>query len=168
MSEDRLQLTPVELAALASSPYEARYAPDEKITALVVDNFPALGKLAAMRFIEWVQANPGGVVSLPTGKTPEHFIKWVNRILTGWEDPQVRSELEQSGVDPGWKPDMASLHFVQIDEFYPIDPTQDNSFFSYVNRFYIDGFGLDRSKALLIDCREIGLSRGQALASVWG
>jgi glucosamine-6-phosphate deaminase len=168
MSEDCLQLTPVELAALASSPYEARYAPDEKITALVVDNFPALGKLAAMRFIEWVQANPGGVVSLPTGKTPEHFIKWVNRILTGWEDPQVRSELEQSGVDPGWKPDMASLHFVQIDEFYPIDPTQDNSFFSYVNRFYIDGFGLDRSKALLIDCREIGLSRGQALASVWG
>ena len=168
MSEDRLQLTPVELAALASSPYEARYAPDEKITALVVDNFPALGKLAAMRFIEWVQANPGGVVSLPTGKTPEHFIKWVNRILTGWEDPQVRSELELSGVDPGWKPDMASLHFVQIDEFYPIDPTQDNSFFSYVNRFYIDGFGLDRSKALLIDCREIGLSRGQALASVWG
>ena len=168
MSEDRLQLTPVELAALASSPYEPRYAPDEKITALVVDNFPALGKLAAMRFIEWVQANPGGVVSLPTGRTPEHFIKWVNRILTGWEDPQVRSELELSGVDPGWKPDMASLHFVQIDEFYPIDPTQDNSFFSYVNRFYIDGFGLDRSKALLIDCREIGLSRGQALASVWG
>ena len=168
MSEDCLQLTPVELAALASSPYEPRYAPDEKITALVVDNFPALGKLAAMRFIEWVQANPGGVVSLPTGKTPEHFIKWVNRILTGWEDPQVRSELEQSGVDPGRKPDMASLHFVQIDEFYPIDPTQDNSFFSYVNRFYIDGFGLDRSKALLIDCREIGLSRGQALASVWG
>ena len=66
MSEDRLQLTPVELAALASSPYEARYAPDEKITALVVDNFPALGKLAAMWFIERVQANPGGVVSLPT------------------------------------------------------------------------------------------------------
>ncbi len=66
MSEDCLQLTPVELAALASSPYEPRYAPDEKITAVVVDNFPALGKLAAMWFIERVQANPGGVVSLPT------------------------------------------------------------------------------------------------------
>ena len=39
---------------------------DEKITALVVGNFPALGKLAAMWFIERVQANPGGVVSLPT------------------------------------------------------------------------------------------------------
>ena len=36
-----------------------------------------------MRFIEWVQQNPGGVISLPTGKTPEHFIKWVQR-LTGY------------------------------------------------------------------------------------
>ena len=162
------QLTPVEQVALAGSPFGASYAPQEKITALVVDNFPALGKLAAMRFIEWVQDNPGGVISLPTGKTPEHFIKWVNRALMGWEDPEVRAELEQSGVDPGRKPDMGSLHFVQIDEFYPIDPSQENSFFSYVNRFYIDGFSLDRRKALLIDCREIGLDRGQTLASVWG
>ena len=70
-------LTPVEKHVLNSSPYADIYSPTEKMRAIIVDNFPALGKLAAMRFIEWIQCNPGGVVSLPTGKTPEHFIRWV-------------------------------------------------------------------------------------------
>ena len=63
-------LTPVERAALSASPLGAIYAPQEKIATIVVENFPQLGKLAAMRFIEWVQHHPGGVISLPTGKTP--------------------------------------------------------------------------------------------------
>ena len=52
----------------------------KKITAklpyLVVKNFPNLGLLTALRFLEWVAGNPDGVISLPTGKTPEYFIKW--------------------------------------------------------------------------------------------
>jgi len=160
-------LTPVEAKALAASPFKALYPPREKITTLVVDNFPALGRLAAMRFLEWAQNNPGGVISLPTGKTPEHFIKWVMRALAEWDTADMRQELAGAGVDPDRRPDMQSLHFVQIDEFYPIDPGQDNSFFSYVNRFYIRGFGLDPGKALLIDCREVGLEPGQSLEQVW-
>jgi len=38
------------------------------------------------------------------------------------------------------------LTFVQIDEFYPISSSQKNSFFDYVNKFYIDGFGLSRER----------------------
>ncbi|MFQ5633516.1 MAG: glucosamine-6-phosphate deaminase, partial [bacterium] len=68
---------------------------------------------------------------------------------------------------PARRPDLRSLHFVQIDEFYPIDPIQHNSFYYYINRFYIDGFGFDRKKAMLIDCSKIGLSKGQSLATVW-
>lgn len=120
-----------------------------------------------MRFVEWVQAHPGGVISLPTGRTPEHFITWVRRLLQGWETREVQSELDAAGVDPAVRPEMGSLHFVQIDEFYPIDPSQQNSFFYYVNRFYIDGFGLDRGRALLMDCSQIGLGPGQTLASLW-
>ena len=160
-------LTPVEAKALDASPFKALYPPREKITTLVVDSFPALGRLAAMRFLEWAQNNPGGVISLPTGKTPEHFIKWVMRALAEWETAEMQQELAGAGVDPDRRPDMQSLHFVQIDEFYPIDPRQDNSFFSYVNRFYIKGFGLDRTRALLIDCREVGLEPGQSLEQVW-
>ena len=160
-------LTTVEQRAVQASAFAEIYSPTEKIKTIVVENFPALGKLAAMRFIEWVQDHPGGVVSLPTGKTPEHFIRWVQRLTTCWGESETCRALEAAGIDPGCKPDLRSLHFVQIDEFYPIDPSQDNSFYAYVNRFYIDGFGLDPERALLIDCNEIGLQKGQTLASVW-
>ena len=160
-------LTTVEQRAGQASAFVELYPPTEKIKTIVVENFPALGKLAAMRFIEWVQDHPGGVVSLPTGKTPEHFIRWVERLTTRWDEAETRRALEDAGIDPGRRPDLRSLHFVQIDEFYPIDPRQDNSFHAYVSRFYIDGFGLDPDRALLIDCNEIGLRKGQTLAAVW-
>ena len=68
----------------------------ENIKTIVVDNFPALGKLCALRFLEWVIANPRGVCALPTGKTPEFFIKCTKRFLEGWtkEGGDVRRELE--------------------------------------------------------------------------
>jgi glucosamine-6-phosphate deaminase len=161
------QLTPIEQHALATSPHDILYPPTEKIATLVVENFPSLGRLAALRFLEWVQGNPGGVISLPTGKTPEHFIRWVDHVLRTWDEPETRSLLEDAGMDPRVRPDMHSLHFVQIDEFYPIDPQQHNSFFYYTNKYYIEGFGLDPAKALLIDATEIGLDPGDTLAAVW-
>jgi glucosamine-6-phosphate deaminase len=103
------------------------YPPTEKIPIIEVPNFPTLGKLTALRFIEWVLKNPGGVISLPTGKTPEHFIKWVTRILTRWETKEIQTLLESSGIDRSRQPDMRSLSFVQIDEFYPMDSSQQNS-----------------------------------------
>jgi glucosamine-6-phosphate deaminase len=159
--------TPVERYGLSTSPFDILYPPTEKLHTLVVENFPALGKLTALRFIEWVQNNPGGVISLPTGKTPEHFIRWVDRLLTTWDSPETRTLLEEAGIDPSVVPDMRSLHFVQIDEFYPIDPAQHNSFYYYANKYYINGFGLDPEKALLIDCSKVGLDPGDTLSSVW-
>ncbi len=157
----------VEQIALDESSLDLIYPPKEKLSTIVVDNFPALGKLAAFRFLEWVQQNPGGVISLPTGKTPEHFIQWVTRLLKTWKTPATQRLLEEGGLDPSKQPDMKSLHFVQIDEFYPIHPWQENSFFAYVKRFYIDGFGLDLAKALLIDCYRIGLNHDQSLEAAW-
>lgn len=167
MSEEQNTPSGVEAVASDASPLAAMYPPSEKIPVITVGNFPALGKLAAMRFLEWVQSNPDGVISLPTGKTPEHFIRWVRHVFATWEAPETRSVLEAAGVNPARKPEMRGLHFVQIDEFYPIDPRQHNSFYHYVTEFYIKGFGLDRGKALLMDCERIGLEKGQTLKSVW-
>ena len=66
------------------------YPPTEKIGTIVVENFSALGRLTAMRFIEWVQKNTNGVVSLPTGKLPEYFIKSVKYFFSNWEAKTVR------------------------------------------------------------------------------
>ena len=60
------------------------------IPYITVGNFPTLGLLTALRFLEWVDENPDGVISLPTGKTPEHFIFWVKKILSEWDTPEGR------------------------------------------------------------------------------
>ena len=87
--------SPVEQRALASAGHKLKYEPTEKLGVIIVDHFPALGTLAALRFLEWVQVHPGGVISLPTGKTPEFFIKEVLRFLTHWGEKATHDELEQ-------------------------------------------------------------------------
>ncbi|MCP4450659.1 MAG: glucosamine-6-phosphate deaminase, partial [Planctomycetes bacterium] len=132
-----VNLSKVEKVALKASRYGILYPPTEKIPTLVVEHFPILGQLTALRFLEWVQANPQGVMSLPTGKTPEYFIKWVQRYLATWNKKDVQKELGTWGLNTARKPDMRGLNFVQIDEFYPISAKQTNSFTFYVKRFYV-------------------------------
>ena len=62
-----------------------------------MENFPDLGMLAALRFLEWVAANPDGVVSLPTGKTPEYFIRWTQYLLDNWHTEKGRTIREDTG-----------------------------------------------------------------------
>ncbi len=160
-------LSTVERRALAASPFDVIYPPEEKIPAIVVDNFPSLGRLAAARFLEWAGTHPEGVVSLPTGKTPQYFIHWVTHFLETWDRNKTRAQLDECGLDAAGKPDLAGLRFVQIDEFYPIRSSQKNSFCNYVKDFYLAGFGLDPDRAMLIDCEHIALGAGQDLDEVW-
>lgn len=158
----------VEKTMLERSAARLRYTPDERLGVIVVDSFPQLGTLTAVRFLEWVQANPEGVIALPTGKTPEYFIKETQRFLSTWETKETIAELESFGVDPSTRPSLAGLHFVQIDEFYPINPRHQNSFYYYVQRFYVEGFGLDVDRGLFIRCDEVGIPEGHTLESIWG
>src|ERR1035441_62806 len=87
----------IEEIELQRSGRKPIYTPTEKIGIVEVPNFPMLGKLTALRFIEWVLKNPGGVISLPTGKTPEFFIKWVRRILEKWNSKEIQSILNEYG-----------------------------------------------------------------------
>ena len=138
-----------------------------RIPYIIVDNFPQLGQLAALRFLEWVARNPEGVISLPTGKTPEYFIRWTNFLLKHWDDRKGKEILEKRGLGELKKPELKGLHFVQIDEFYPIDPAQHNSFYYYVNHYYIQGFGLDPARALLMNSAEIPLFEDRPFSEVF-
>lgn len=134
---------------------------------ITVDNFPKLGRLAAMRFLEWAAANPEGVISLPTGKTPEYFIQWVRRTLEQWDTAEGRAMRQADGLSVADKPDLRGLRFVQIDEFYPIDPRHHNSFYNYVNKYYVRDFGLDAARGQFINCDEIPLDGGRGIAEVF-
>lgn len=138
-----------------------------KIPYLTVDNFPKLGLITACRFLEWVAENPEGVISLPTGKTPEYFIKWTQYLLENWDNQKGLEIRERYGLEDIKKPVLSGLHFIQIDEFYPISSTQQNSFYHYVNKYYIEGFGLDPKKALLINSDEIPLADGKSYKEIF-
>lgn len=138
-----------------------------QIPYIEVSNFPKLGLLTALRFLEWVSQNPEGMISLPTGKTPEYFIRYTQYLLENWDKPEGKNILENNGLYLPKKPDMRGLHFVQIDEFFPINPDQHNSFCNYVKKYYIDGFGLNPQRAMLIDSNNIELQNGKHFSEVY-
>lgn len=154
----------VESAFLQKTPTRTGHS---RMPYITLDNFPMLGKLTALRFLEWAAENPEGVISLPTGKTPEYFIKWTQFLLANWNENRGRQIREEYGLSSVSKPDLSRLHFVQIDEFYPIDPAQHNSFYHYVNKYYIQGFGLNPDRALLINSDEIALHEGMPYSRVF-
>ncbi len=157
----------VELHLLEKNQHKPRYSPTEKVDAFEVIDFPTLGKFTALRFLEWLQKNPEGVVALPTGKTPEYFIKWTCYYLHNWYDLATQNELKQWGLNPALKPDMHGFTFVQIDEFYPMNPAQENSFASYIKRFYFKDCGFDQDKALLMDTWSLGVAQGKKLGDIF-
>jgi len=156
-AKKKINLSTVEKKILKKTGRKAIYPPKEKIPCIIVDNFPMLGKLTALRFIEWVQKNPGGVISLPTGKTPEFFIKWAQHYLSNWSKKKVKKELETYEIEIKTPPDIKSLKFIQMDEFYPMDPQEQNSFYQYIMNYYIKGLGIDKNKALLMDTSKVGV-----------
>jgi glucosamine-6-phosphate deaminase len=157
-------LTEVEKVFLRNS---GREGWSTKLPYIVVKNLPDLGLLTSLRFLEWASENPDGVISLPTGKTPEYFIKWTQRILDGWNSPDIKKLKEKNGLLLPKKPSLRGLHFVQMDEFYPINPEHHNSFHDYVLNFYLKGFNLDKKKALLINANEISFSSGKHYSEVF-
>ena len=115
---------------------------------LVADNYITLGQMTALRFIEWVSLNPGGVVALPTGKTPEFFIKWLEYYRDNWDRESSSGLIGKLGIG---KPDFRSLHFFQLDEFFPINPEHERSFRFFVKKYYVDLLGFDPQKTHLIN-----------------
>ena len=125
------------------------------IPYITVADFPSLGLLTSLRFLEWVYENPKGIISLPTGKTPEYFIKWTKAFLNNWDKEKLIKIRRDYGLKEKNKPDFSNLTFVQIDEFFPINSKQHNSFYNYVNKYYLEDFSFSKNKALLINCDDI-------------
>lgn len=140
---------------------------ETNIPYITVDNFPKLGFLTALRFLEWVNENPNGVISLPTGKTPEYFIVWTVYLLDNWDNKKGKEIRAKYGFENMKKPSLSNLRFVQIDEFYPISSEQHNSFYNYVLNYYFKGFGLQEKNGLLINSDTIPLVDGKHFSEVF-
>ena len=96
-----------------------------KMPYITVENFPKLGMLTSLRFLEWVAQNPNGVISLPTGKTPEYFIKYTHFFLDNWDTKKGQDILNAYGLSGIQKPTLNGLQFVQMDELKLLNSVED-------------------------------------------
>ena len=133
---------------------------------IAVDSFPKLGLLSAMSFLEWVSENPNGLVSLPVGKTAQYFLQFTHLLLDNWENQKGKDLREKYGLTVS-KPSLGELQFVQMGDFYPISSKQHNSLFNFVLKNYVEGFGISREKAMLINSDEIELAEGKHFSEVF-
>jgi len=92
----KYKFSKVELAFNNHLKFEKQVRKSPYIT---VNNFPKLGLLTSLRFLEWVAENPNGVISLPTGKTPEYFIKWTKYILQNWNNKSIDAIRKKYGLN---------------------------------------------------------------------
>lgn len=138
-----------------------------RIPYITTESFPKLGLLSALSFLEWVSENPMGVVSLPTGKTAQYFLDFTHLLLDNWSNKKGKDLREKYGLADLKKPDLSELSFVQMGEFFPIDPKQHNSLYNFTIEKYIESFGLKKENALLINSEEIELAEGKHFTEVF-
>ncbi|MGC8803757.1 MAG: hypothetical protein ACP5PS_08315, partial [Bacteroidales bacterium] len=81
----------------------------------------------------------------------EFFIHWVKYYLANWEREIQRGILRELGLSSKEKPQMDTLTFFQIDEFFPISPHHERSFQYFIKKFYVEGFGLNPERVHYID-----------------
>ena len=137
------------------------------IPYLLVDNFPKLGLISAISFLEWAINNPEGVVTLPIGKTAIHFLDNTRFLLENWDNSRGKDILGKYGLSGQKKPDLRGLQLVQAGEFYPIGSAQHNSLWNYIHNSYIKGFGFEEAKALLINSDQVELAEGKHFSEVF-
>lgn len=110
--KESISLSNVESSFIRRSGLRPCYSPIERIPSIEVENVYELGKLVALRFIEWVHYHPTGIVALPTGRTPEYFIKTLEKLRSTWNNPVTRKEMRDIGLDLNEFPSMSELKFV--------------------------------------------------------
>ncbi len=154
-----MTLTPVERAFVQEGQRQEHYA-SERIPGVVeVANVAALGKLVALRFLEWVLAHPTGVISLPTGRTPEMFIAHLKHYRETWATPETQAELAEYGLaaaGPSF-PDTSQLRFVALDEFFGMHPDHKHSFTHYIRTLYFPLLSLQPENILCMDLCAAGV-----------
>jgi glucosamine-6-phosphate deaminase len=160
------KLTTVELKFLADSGRQPSY-PNEYIPIIETRNSFFLGKLTALRFIEWVQYNPNAVVAFTSGSTPEFFVKFLSYYKNNWNNPAVQAELRSMGINLKKFPATENLKLVQIEELYPISDKNYKKISNYILRHYVKILGIKKQNLLLMDIDRKGILAEKGMGMVF-
>lgn len=150
------QWSKVEQKFLAIATRQSTY-PHEYIAVLDVRTQYELGKLMALRFIEWVQNNPRGVVGLTSGVTPEYFIKFLDYYKNNWHKPDVQAELQSFGINLKNFPRTQDLRLVQLEEIYPLTDKNYRKISNFILRHYVKILQIKPQNLMLMDVEKTGI-----------
>lgn len=150
------QWTKVEQKFLATSTRQSEY-PHEYFAVIDVRNQYELGKLTALRFIEWVQDHPHGVVGFTSGNTPEFFIKFLDYYKNNWHKPAVQAELQAVGIKLKKFPKTSDLKLVQLEEVYPMPERNYKKISNYTTRHYAKILQIKPENLLLMNVEKTGI-----------
>lgn len=159
-------LNPVELKFIGKSGYEHKLGL-EKVPVIETQNVVMLGKLTALSFIDWISKNPNGVIALPTGKTPEYFIKFLKYYKTKWHDTDIQKELQHYGIMHPTFPETKHIKFVQLDEFYPLPSHHRHTYTQFVKKYYIELLNLSPENVLTLHVADQGLLKSQGIQKIF-
>lgn len=155
MSINNINWSEIEKKFLLDNKQTEFIYPEEKIPSIEVRNIYELGKLVSQRFMEWVISNPTGVVALPTGRTPEFFIKTLEKYKNSWYSNEVQDDLKNTRIQSF--PDTSQLKFVMLDEFFPMPSTHRNSFCRYIRNYYVELLNILPQNVLTFDLVSEGI-----------
>ena len=154
-------LSAVEQAAVRESPFENLAYETERIPVIVVGNFPALGKLAAMRFLEWVQGHPERR-GLAAHRQDARAFHPLGHAAAGqsWDTPRdaARAWSRRAWTRPA-SPTCTACASSRSTSSIPSIPRSRTASTTTSTSSICKGSGSIRRRALLIDCAQIGLER---------
>lgn len=148
--------TKVEQKFLLKSTRQQTYSGEYFPVVEVRDHYE-LGKLTALRFIEWVQYNPNGVIAFTSGNTPEFFIKFLDYYKNNWHKTAVQEELRSYGIYQKKFPKTSNLKLVQVEEIYPLNDKNFKKISNYIIRHYAKLLQIKPENLLLMDIESKGI-----------
>ena len=100
---------------------------------LVVKNYEEMSSVAAEIFVGQIQAKPDSVLGLATGSTPEGLY----------------AKLAEANAEG--KVDFSAVRTVNLDEYYPITPDNDQSYRYFMNKQLFDRVNIDKANTYVPD-----------------
>ncbi len=100
---------------------------------LVVKNYEEMSQKAAEMFAEVIREKPACVLGLATGDTP---IGMYRELVAGYEKGEL---------------DFSRVRTVNLDEYYPITPDNDQSYRYFMNHHLFDHVNIDKANTMVPD-----------------
>ena len=104
-----------------------------KDRVIICKDYDEMSRRAADVFVDYIKANPTGILGLATGSSPEGIYSCL-------------IEDNKAG-----KIDFSGIKTYNLDEYYPIEPTHDQSYRYFMNDRLFDHVNIDKANTFVPD-----------------